>query len=414
MIFPRQKIYNINLLKIFIKSFFPKRINENNFSRILKKILDLNKNIKISFTSKARVGLYFIIKFLIKKKNKNKFILSPLTVYDLINNVIAAGGEPYFIDHEAKSFQISISSLEKILINEKQICAIILCNYCYNCDLVRVKNICKKYDVDVILDGAISITSKLGNNSIFNYVDYSFLSFNLFKFCSSIFGGAVLTKNEDLKIFIDKEQLKWNLYSSLDLINYFIKGIIARLLTNYFIFNHLTFKIFRFGDLKKIKLIQNLTKNDPNPRFNSFLDPSHKRKMNYSQQQEIERQLKYIFLNHSKRFKNFNKLYNNIDNENILIFKNKNLDSRHSYINFPILCKNREELSRYLYDHDIDHGKHFYRNCSDLKIFKNYFRYCKNVNEISNNIILIPVYDDINSFYLKKIINIINAFKSNN
>ena len=82
-----------------------------------------------------------------------------------------------------------------------------------------------------------------------------------------------------------------------------------------------------------------------------------------------------------------------------------------SFINFPILYKNKELLSKYLYKNQIDHSKYFYRDCSNLSIFEK-FKYNENFNisKIANNIITLPIYHEISEDYLIKVSNVLNKF----
>ena len=124
----------------------------------------------------------------------------------------------------------------------------------------------------------------------------------------------------------------------------------------------------------------------------------------------INDQIKTIETNKSIRKKNYNFLINQIKNNKLTLFKNyTKFDS--SFINFPILCKNKELLSKFLYKNKIDHSKYFYRDCSNLSIFKN-FKYgkCTNIKTISKNIVTLPIYHKIGEDYLIKVSKVLNNF----
>ena len=116
---PRQIIYQKKLISLFLKSFFPKKINFLQMEK-LKEKLNLSSNYKIFHIPKARIGIYLALKYLISKGDKNEVIMSPFTIFDIINKVIQAGGHPIFVDSESKnSFNLKIDDIKKKLIKKQ-------------------------------------------------------------------------------------------------------------------------------------------------------------------------------------------------------------------------------------------------------------------------------------------------------
>ena len=69
--------------------------------------LDKNFNFKNSITvSQGRIGIYLAVKAIIDE-NKKEIILSPYTVFDVVNMVICAGGVPIFADIDFPNLSIS-------------------------------------------------------------------------------------------------------------------------------------------------------------------------------------------------------------------------------------------------------------------------------------------------------------------
>src|SRR4030095_6430856 len=62
---------------------------------------------------RARVGIYLAIRHLIQPGQN--VILSPYTIYDVINMVICAGGRPVFADIEPATCNISTSAVRDLL-----------------------------------------------------------------------------------------------------------------------------------------------------------------------------------------------------------------------------------------------------------------------------------------------------------
>lgn len=410
---PRQILYPGNLLKILIDSFFPKKVDEKHFDEYLKNFFKSKKEITFIPVNKARIGIYLIAKFLRNKLSKNKIIMSPLTVFDVVNMVLSAGCVPDFIDFKKNSFDIDIDKLETKLTADKNICAILICNYQINTNIEEVTKVAKKYNVEIILDCAISITSSLNEKSVVDYMKYSVFSFNLFKVIQCIHGGAVVTSDNELKTYLKNQQEGWSIYNYRDLLNYFIKGIQIKFLTLPIVYELFTFNLFKLADLNNIKFIQNLSKNDPNPNKMNFISESYKKKMNDGQALQIYRNIKKIFSMREEREQKFLIYENGIKNDNIqLFYRNKNLNEKSTFINFPILIKEGKKkiFSEYLYKNNIDHAKYFYRSCDAIECFKDLGDNCINSQFISKNIILLPIHKEIDCNKIKKNIDVINLF----
>ncbi len=108
MILPRQKIYKLDFF-LLIKSLINFDLFKN--KNLLQKKLEtkISKFTKIKFCTlvpRGRVGLKIILN-LIKKKNLNKsnILMSPFTIFDVVNMVISENLKPQFIDINKTDYQ---------------------------------------------------------------------------------------------------------------------------------------------------------------------------------------------------------------------------------------------------------------------------------------------------------------------
>ena len=412
MTFPRQILYNKNILKILISTIFDQKLEKGETFIVnkIKKNLKIKKNFFFKFSSRGRTACFHILKFLIKK-NKNKYIImSPFTIFDLINTVVSSGGTPIFVDSPKNSYGICPLELKKILKKRKVNAVIYTCYNTINSNILEIKKICTQNKVEFILDLAIAPCSTYKGISISSISKYSFMSFSLFKFISIIQGGGVATSDKNLINYINKTENRWKKFKFLDLLGYYFKGVKFLIATNFILFNLIIFKIFKFGDLNNISFIAKHAKNDPNPFISKNYNQKYKKKLTNTQKISIFYQSKKLHHNNQMRKKNYLYLNKNIRNKKILKIHNDN-KFLSSYINFPILCNKRNMLSTYLYKNNIDHSKYFYRDCSQISFFKKYsFKSQNNINNLAKNLITLPIYHNINKKYLNKIIKAINKF----
>ena len=406
MIFPRQKIYDFDGMKILSNK--QTSVDSKNIREKFINQLRIEKTYNLYFTSKGRTALFLIIKYLIKKKGKVEFLLSPFTIFDVVNMIIIAGGKPIFIDFKKDSFDFDEQKLSDNI--SQKSCALIVCHYSFNQKLDNIKVICKKNDIELIQDCAISLPSKKNNESIFNQSKFSFISFNIFKFLPCIYGGAVVTNDESFHNFFEKETKNWEYYKFNDLIEYFFKAIKFRLFTNTIIFNLFTFWIIKIGEKFNIEIITKSTKNDPNPVLKTNLDFSLKKKLTTGQIHNLKKQLSKVEKFRKVRIKNYKILNLNILNKKLTKIRYETDLEDSSCLNFPIIADDKERFSRYLFKNNIDHSKYFYRNCSNLKIFDEYNTYCKNIDTLEKKLIFFPTHHNISGNQIANLIKIVNNY----
>ena len=118
-IYPRQRLYG----KFFMKEFFMQIIHGNilksddviNYERKMSNHFPSNE---IKLLNHERIGIYVILKKLVKESKKREVIMSPFTIWDVVNMVIMAGCKPVFADINPHTFNINPKHIAK-LINKK-------------------------------------------------------------------------------------------------------------------------------------------------------------------------------------------------------------------------------------------------------------------------------------------------------
>ena len=113
---PRLKLYTffyhyyLTLITIIFGNF-----NKGDNLKLLQEKFCVLTNKKYSIpVPMARVGIFLLVKHFLKK-GRNEVILSPYTIADVINMVIAAGGKPVFADIDRKTCNIDESKINSLI-----------------------------------------------------------------------------------------------------------------------------------------------------------------------------------------------------------------------------------------------------------------------------------------------------------
>lgn len=388
---PRQKIYRFSILKNILDFLTVGYLNYGKTDK-LKKFLQHFFNYKnILCLNRGRIGAYLAVKASITDKKK-KIILSPFTIFDLVNMVICAGANPIFCDVDKKSITISMKNILEVYDN--QVAAVLITHtHLMNNDIEEIIHFCKNKNILLIEDCAISFGTKLNNQFVGTLGDISFFSFGMYKFVSSLNGGMIMTKNEKIfsKILLEYKIFKNNDYMAL--IKNFFKSIFIISLTNNFIFKNFVSSIIRYGHLKNIGFIKKFSKNDPNPYFIKEIPNNYKKIISQSQSSNILKQIPNYIVDFNIRIENAKIYYFHLNKIDQIVVPKFEDNFCNGWINFPIMYKDRDKLLNYLFKNNRDLAIYFYRNCNDLKIFNKYRNSkLKVIREVVNEIIVLPTY----------------------
>ena len=145
--------------------------------------------------------------------NNTDVLISPITFISPVNAIKYAGGNPFFIDINLKTLNMSPLALEEFLSNHtKKIEGKLINNISGNeikglihvdvfgqiGELDKIYQICQDFEIFCIEDAAESFGSKLNNTNIGKYCDLVAGSFNGNKIISGGGGGFVGSKNINL------------------------------------------------------------------------------------------------------------------------------------------------------------------------------------------------------------------------
>lgn len=273
--------------------------------------------------------------------------------------VLAAGGNPVFCDIDYNTGNICVSHLKSIITNNTKAIIPVLWNG-YPCDIKEINKLVENKNIKIIQDAAHGIFSKINNNSISYFSDYTCYSFQAIKHLTCGDGGAICTNN--IENYKRMERAKW------------------------------------FGINKK-----EISKDDLNGRIPNNDTFGFKWNMNdFSASLGLANLLG--FRNRmKKRIKKYNILYENLKNINLLENK-ENYQSSCWF--FCFRSEKRDKISKSL------KSKNLPFSTVDYGIHKNPIFNCKtelkNQNIFDKTQMAIPIHEKIQDYHLKEYIKTIN------
>ena len=191
----------------FIKKAFesnwiaPMGPNVEGFEKDLEKYLGHGSNVVTLNTGTAAIHLALV---LLNIGKGDEVICQTKTFVASVNPVSYVGAIPVFVDSEDETWNMCPMLLEKAInerINKgKKPKAIIIINLYgmpYNVD--RIQEISEQYQIPVIEDSAEALGSRFKGKPCGTFGDISVLSFNGNKIITTSGGGALITKNREIR-----------------------------------------------------------------------------------------------------------------------------------------------------------------------------------------------------------------------
>ncbi|WP_089261613.1 DegT/DnrJ/EryC1/StrS family aminotransferase [Maribacter sedimenticola] len=165
--------------------------------------LFLGNNSKVALLSSGTAAIHLGLNLLGVSKGDD-VICQSFTFSASANPIYYVGANPIFVDSEKDTWNLCPILLEKCILERiqlgkkpKAIIAVHLYGMPYKVDLITA--ISEKYDIPVLEDSAEALGSMFNGVNCGTFGDISILSFNGNKIITTSGGGALITKNLDIK-----------------------------------------------------------------------------------------------------------------------------------------------------------------------------------------------------------------------
>jgi dTDP-4-amino-4,6-dideoxygalactose transaminase len=340
----------------------------------------------------ARVGIYLVLKNLIRKGQK--VILSPYTISDVVNMVLCAGGVPLFADiEEGGSFNIDAKKVDELLEANDDVGAVLVTHfYGLVCNIKPILNACAKPRIPVVEDAAQSFGAILDGQRAGSIADTGIFSFGLLKNVTGFLGGAVVTKNSELEAKIREDLRQFQLIPREMLWRKMMSGAAFDIATFPPVFETSVYWMFRYAYLRDLKFFNNKLDTDRNPiAYDTFPD-RYAHRMSSAQAKIIKSQFARCQEQSEERIEKARIYDAGLKDLPGLVLPPLRTDGSHIYLYYPIQCDNRDKLARWLTRKLRDVQVSHHRNCASLPCFAAYYRDCPNAERAAQGVIYLPTY----------------------
>lgn len=337
----------------------------------------------------GRVGLYLTLKALIQPGQD--VVMSPYTIYDVVNMVLAAGGRPVFADVQQESGNIDPKAVQQ-LIGQNTGAVLVTHLHGLAADMTDILAACAARNIPVIEDVAQAFGGTYQGRPLGSLGAAAVLSFGRVKNINGFFGGMVVTSDKGAFERMKAEMDQFVPERPKKLITRIFHCLVSDIAISSPVFPLFSFWVFRYGCIKEIKRINKLVQTEDSACRRDSLPTQYCTRMTPMQARIILTQLNELDSNTRARIANAKRYAELLNDLSGVILPPRRSDGSHIYLAYPVQVFDRWSLVKSLMVGGNDLAIQHIGNTADLPCFKEFYRPCPVAAKVANEMVLLPCY----------------------
>jgi perosamine synthetase len=370
----------------------------------IAKYLDVSE---VILAPQGRYAIYLGLCDVIKPGQQ--VIMSPYTLYDVVNMVVAAGGVPCFADIEEHTCNISPEEVERLIGPET---GAVLVTHLHGlvAPLDRIRAICARRGVPLLEDACQAFGAQYRGRKAGTIGSMGFFSCGRAKNINAFLGGMIATNDLVKAARIRRRLAELPYESSTRLLKRIAHCGFGQVLTSPIPFRVLTYWIFRYGVLNGVEAVTRQFDTEINPALRRQIPEHYERRMTQTQARLILDQIDRVDGNSHERTKIARIYHEGLVNLPGLVLPPLGENLSHTYMSFPIQVEDREGLQKYMMRHGRDVVVQHIGNVADYGCFEPYRRDCPNARRTAARVLLLPTYPGYRPSEARKNVAIIRRY----
>jgi len=355
----------------------------------------------------ARTGIHLATKALVRPGRK--IVLSPYTISDVVNMVIAAGAVPVFADIQTDTLNIDAAEVER-LVDDKTDAVLATHFYGLACDVARIGALCRERGIALIEDAAQAFSSEIGGRHAGTFGDVGVFSFGMYKNVNTFFGGIVVTDCGDIAAKIRDAMRTMPPETLGHFLPKVASGLATDVLTSTPIFDLFTYWLFRWAYLNDVEALNNKVKVDLDPVLRRDLPPEYQGRMTETQARIALDQLPRVTADTKARIAAAELYHAGLKDLNGIVLPPLRTDGSHTYSYYCIQVPDREALVRHALRQGRDLTESHHKNCADMACFREWARDCPRARAAAASVVYLPTYPGYGRDEIEKTIAAVRGY----
>ena len=355
----------------------------------------------------GRLGLYLALRCLIRPGQK--VVLSPYTIFDVVNMVICAGGRPVFADIKPETCNIDPRQVKELVDNDT---GAVIATHLHGlaCDIEEISEICRARGVPLIEDCAQCLGGQVGGRHVGTFGDVGVFSLSLKKNVNTLSGGFLVTSDDMIHDRIRDQLASFPFEKKRVILKGAAKCLVGDILTIPPVFQILTFWLVRYAYLLGGQLIHKFTQPETRPQLIEDLPEQYRRRMTPLQARLALLQIENIDQDMQTRLKYARSYCAGLSERQDIGLPPLREDASHTYLAFPIQSANRQQLVKHIMSRNCDVRIQSFTNVADQPCFSAYARDCPHARQTADRVVLLPTYPGYGEVEVNKMIAAIRSY----
>jgi dTDP-4-amino-4,6-dideoxygalactose transaminase len=355
----------------------------------------------------ARLGLYLALRELLTPE-KRKVILSPYTIYDVVNMVISAGGIPVFADIDASTCNVDCASAAKLV--DDQTGAILVTHlHGLACDIERFTSLCAAKGIPLIEDCAQAFGASVKGKRLGSFGTLGIFSFSVKKHVNSLYGGCLVGNDAEImsryKTFLaglPPERARKLLVRACS-------TVAAQIANSAPLFRALTFPLLRRRVLRGTETALSAVAYEHNPIRRAELPQHYLRRMSAVQAHLVARQIPDVDRQSELRIayaREYHALLADLAGVQLPPLRE---DGSHIYLSFAVQVSDRLRFQREMMAGGCDVRLQSYINTASAPCYAEFGGDCPNAARTASRVVLLPISTGTGIAEIRRIAAVIRA-----
>ena len=355
----------------------------------------------------ARTGLLFGLQELIRPSQK--VVMSPLTIIDVVNMVVLAGGIPTFADIDRRSCAMDPERAESLI--DERTGAVLITHLHGETAGARVfLEICRRKGVPLIEDASQAFGALEGARRLGTIGDLGLYSFGFYKNVNAWHGGLLVSPDPALISRIRRRMAGLAPLPALHWFRRSLFGLATDLATAPPVFAAGIHPLLRLSLRRGIRAVNRRLDPEASATRLKAVPLKYLYGMTAPQAHLVLHQLQHIDADSLVRIENAQRYQQALSSMPSLITPRNHEGLSNIYTYYPIQCADREALLSYALSRRRDFAAQFLRNCADLPEFREFYRDCPNARAAARELVLLPTYPRYPEAEIRKNVETIREF----
>ncbi len=355
----------------------------------------------------ARTGLYLGLLELIRPGQT--VVMSPLTIVDVVNMVLLAGGVPAFTDILRRSCSIDPDQAES-MIDERTGAVLVTHLHGETCGAHLFSDICRRKGVPLIEDAAQAFGAIENGRRLGTIGDLGVYSFGFYKNVNCWRGGMLVSPDKDLIARIRRRRDGLPALSRHRLLTLGLHGLATDAATWPPLFAGIIHPLLRLAIRHDVKAVHRLLDPEAGATRLTSMPADYLLNMATPQARIAESFLDELDAASDARIARAALYQEALDGQDGLITPKWQGDKSNVYTSYPVQFCERGALLRHAIRCRRDFAAQHLRNCADLPEFRDFYRDCPNARAASRELILLPTYPRYPEAEIRRNIEVIGSF----